>query len=136
MKIDIYYDIFDIMPDVSQLGDLLHAARSRALLSQRALAARAGTTQAVVARIETGSSEPSIATLRKLLAAAGFELGLEVVERLASDPVIERYKRDVDQTLLIENLRKTPEQRVQSLVAMARLSAEMGRARRVAERTR
>ena len=124
------------MEDNHQLGSLLLAARTRASLSQRALAKRAGTTQAVVARIETGASAPSFATLRRLLAAAGFGLRVEVVEQSAADPVIEAYKRDVDRTLLIENMRKTPEQRVQTLVAMAHLSAEMGRARRAAERKR
>jgi len=124
------------MSDIVSLGSLVHAARTGASLSQRALAELAGTTQAVIARTESGASEPSVATVRKLLSAAGFELRLEVIERPPADPVIERYKRDVDQSLLIENLRKTPEQRVQGLVAMARLTAEMGRARRVAERKR
>jgi transcriptional regulator with XRE-family HTH domain len=122
------------MSDIHIAGPVLLDARSRAGLSQRALAERARTTQAVVARIESGATDPSFESLRKLLDAAGFDLRVEVVERPDPDPVIEVYKRDVDQTLLIENLRKTPDQRVQALVAMARLSAEMGRARRVAER--
>lgn len=102
----------------------------RAALSQRALATRAHTTQAVVARIESGASAPSFKTLRKLLNAAGFDVHVTIAERLDPDPVIEAYKRDVDRTLLIENLRKTPEQRVQTLVAMATLSAELRRSRR------
>ena len=108
----------------------------RAALSQRALARRAHTTQAVVARAESGASAPSLETLRKLLDAAGFDLHVDLVERPDPDPVIEAYKRDVDQTLLIENLRKTPEHRMATLVAMAKVSAEMGRARRVAARKR
>jgi predicted XRE-type DNA-binding protein len=63
-------------------------------------------------------------------------LKVKVVAQPDPDPVIEAYKRDVDQTLLIDNLRKTPGQRVQVLEAMARLFAETGRARRVAERKR
>ena len=34
---------------------------------------------------------------------------------LEPDPVIELYKRDVDRTLLRENLKLTPEQRVRKL---------------------
>jgi transcriptional regulator with XRE-family HTH domain len=108
----------------------------RAGLSQRALARRARTTQAVVARAESGASAPSFLTLRRLLDAAGFDLHFSLVERPDPDPVIEAYKRDVDQTLLVENLRKTPELRMATLVAMARVSAEMSRARRAAARKR
>ena len=124
------------MTHAADIGPLLLEARARAGLSQRALAERAHTTQAVVARIESGASAPSFETLRRLLDAAGFALKVEVVARPDPDPVIEAYKRDVDQTLLVENLRRTPAQRAQGLEAMARLRAEMGRGRRVAERKR
>jgi transcriptional regulator with XRE-family HTH domain len=133
---DAVNDIFDIVANAADIGPLLLEARARAGLSQRALAERAHTTQAVVARIESGTSAPSFETLRRLLDAAGFELKVEVVTRPDPDPVIEAFKRDVDQTLLVENLRRTPAQRAQALEAMARLSAEMGRARRVAGRKR
>ena len=55
-------------------ADLLRAARQRAGLSQRELAARAGTAQSVVARIELGQASPSWDTLSRLVAAAGLEL--------------------------------------------------------------
>jgi hypothetical protein len=47
-----------------------------------------------------------------------------------TDPVIEYYKRDIDLTLLRENLRKTPTERVQSLMALQRLAEEARRAGR------
>jgi transcriptional regulator with XRE-family HTH domain len=53
---------------------LLRTARTRAGLSQRDLARRAGTAQSVVARIEQGATSPTWETLSRLLAAAGFEL--------------------------------------------------------------
>lgn len=40
------------------------------------------------------------------------------------DPVIEAYKRDVDRTLLRENLKKTPDERVRALIALQRLARE------------
>ena len=43
---------------------------------------------------------------------------------LPPDPVIEAYKRDVDRTLLLENLKKTPDERVRALVALQRLARE------------
>ena len=36
-------------------------------------------------------------------------------ERLPPDPVIEYYKKDIDRTLLRENLKLTPEARVMKL---------------------
>jgi hypothetical protein len=48
------------------------------------------------------------------------------------DPVIEAYKNDVDRTLLRENLRRTPEQRLDNLMELQRFADEMRRAGRVA----
>lgn len=47
-----------------------------------------------------------------------------------SDPVVDAYKRDVDRTLLRENLRKTPEERVRALMELQRLAEEARRAGR------
>lgn len=57
---------------------LLREARTRAGLTQRDLAKRAGTAQSVIARIERGQSDPSWATLTRLIAAAGFSLHSEL----------------------------------------------------------
>jgi hypothetical protein len=46
--------------------------------------------------------------------------------------VIEAYKKDVDRTLLRENLRRTPEQRLDNLMELQRFADEMRRAGRVA----
>jgi transcriptional regulator with XRE-family HTH domain len=52
----------------------LRAARRRAGLSQSALAERAGTSQASVSAYENAGKSPSVATLDRLLAAAGSRL--------------------------------------------------------------
>jgi hypothetical protein len=44
------------------------------------------------------------------------------------DPVIEAYKKDVDITLLIENLRRTPEERIRMLQDAVYLGRELQRA--------
>jgi prevent-host-death family protein len=41
------------------------------------------------------------------------------------DPVIEAYKRDVDITLILENLRRNPEERIRSLQALQTLQQEL-----------
>jgi transcriptional regulator with XRE-family HTH domain len=54
--------------------ELLRDARDHAGLTQRELARRAGTSQAMVARIERGQQSPSIATLDRLVRACGLDL--------------------------------------------------------------
>lgn len=50
---------------------------------------------------------------------------------LSPDPVIEVYKKDIDRTLLLENLKLTPEQRIAKLQAfMDALSQVRGAAAR------
>ncbi|SRR5216683_2882854 len=44
-------------------------------------------------------------------------------------PLIALYKRDVDRTLIRENLRRTPEERLQALQEMQRFAEELRRAR-------
>ena len=53
---------------------------------------------------------------------------------LDADPVIEAYKRDIDRTLLRQNLRKSVEERLLGLVALQRLAEEARRAGRTASR--
>jgi transcriptional regulator with XRE-family HTH domain len=53
---------------------LLRTARTRAHQTQRTLASAAGTSQAAVAAIESGRKQPTVATLERLLRAAGTEL--------------------------------------------------------------
>ena len=64
---------------------LLKEARRRAGLGQRALAERAGTSQSVVARIESGRTDPSSATLLRLLDEAGVDLRCRLVARGVPD---------------------------------------------------
>jgi len=66
------------MPLPLHAASVLRTARERAGVSQRALARRAGTSQSVVARIETGVTDPTTATLERLVRAAGFELVCDV----------------------------------------------------------
>lgn len=39
---------------------------------------------------------------------------------LAHDPVIEAYKKDVDRTLIRENLKLTPDERVRKMISVLR----------------
>lgn len=46
------------------------------------------------------------------------------------DPVIEVYKKDIDKTLLHENLKCTVEQRFLNLMALQRFAEELQKSRR------
>ena len=48
------------------------------------------------------------------------------------DPVIEAYKKDIDRTLIRENLKLTVEERFRKSMALARFAEEMRRAGREA----
>lgn len=50
------------------------------------------------------------------------------------DPVIELYKKDVDRTLIRENLKLTVEQRFERLMELQRFAEELLRAGREARR--
>lgn len=115
---------------------LVREARTRAALSQRELARRAGTAPSVVARIELGETSPTVHTLERLVNAAGFELAVELMPRTPADPVIAAYKRDIDRTLLRENLKKSPDERLQGLAALARLAHEARQGGRTVRRKR
>ena len=80
---------------------LLLSARTRAGLSQRALADAARTSQSAVAAIEAGRKQPTVATLERLLRAAGTELVPAEPEHAA---LLRRARRLVDVLELAEAL--------------------------------
>ena len=52
----------------------------------------------------------------------------------AGDAVVEAYKKDVDRTLIRENLRLTPEERLLRLMKLQELAEELRRAPRTPPR--
>lgn len=85
-------------------GQLIREARRSAGLSQQALASRLGTTQSAIAGLESDRSSPRVATLERALRACGRELTLSVREP----------KSSIDETMVFENLKLTPEQRLRA----------------------
>ena len=73
------------------------------------------------AALPHGEARPSVLRSESMAATRG-QLPIE------PDPVIEAYKRDVDRTLLRENLKQTPDARVLALMRLQRLAAEARRA--------
>ncbi len=57
---------------------------------------------------------------------------MDEASRSSIDDIIELYTRDLDMTLLRENLRRTPEERLLRLMELQRFAAELRRAGRAA----
>jgi transcriptional regulator with XRE-family HTH domain len=94
-------------------------------MSQRELARRAGTAQSIVARIERGQANPTIGTLERLLESAGHELHLTAVPVPPADALVAAYKRDVDASLLRENLRRSVDERLTMNDEIQRVTSAM-----------
>ena len=90
-------------------GELLRSVRQRHGLTQAQLAARARTSQAAISRIERGLVSPSVATLAELLDLMGEELALD------ARPI----DYGIDKTLIQENLKRTPEERLEFMVSFS-----------------
>lgn len=96
-------------------GTLLREARRRHGLTQAQLAARARTSQAAISRIERGLVSPSVAMLARLLDLMGEDLVLD------AEPIDYGH----DRTLIQENLRRTPEERIDFMASFANFMREL-----------
>lgn len=93
---------------VSESAVLLKDARRRAGLTQAELARRLGISQAAVAKLERPGANPTLDTLDDMLRAAGQRLVLTT----------EPMRPGIDETLVFEQLRLSPAQRLAQLESM------------------
>lgn len=101
---------------MGSIGTLIRKTRERHGLSQERLARRAGTTQAVVSRIERGVSSPSIEMLQRLLGAMGWEL----------DVGLRRSRwQDDDAAALAAHGARTPQERLEGIETTLRQLSEL-----------
>ncbi len=130
------------MYNMQQIHKLVQEARREGHLTQRELAELVGTSQSAIAGLERGDTNPTIDTLARCAAAAGFALHVTLLPIPPADAVVELYKRDVDRTLLRENLRKTVDERLrllsewqQNVTALQQATISAKRARKAAPPT-
>lgn len=74
MKDRAYRREFAALEEEFSLASAMIAARAQAGLTQQQLAKRVRTTQAVIARLESGRVKPSTRTLERVAAATGMRL--------------------------------------------------------------
>lgn len=87
---------------MSEAATTIRRARRDAGLTQAELAGRLNISQAAIARLERPGANPTVATLRKALAATGQTLQLRTVARPTS----------VDLPQLLRHMRLTPAERL------------------------
>jgi len=102
---------------------MVRSTRERLGLSQRRLALRAGTTQAVVSRIERGLVSPTFTTLRELMLAMGKE------------PVLgsRRLPTEWDPAHMASTLSRTPEERLALALSWNQMAGRLTQAGRRAQ---
>ncbi len=66
-------------------AQVIRSARSRAGLTLRELAARAGTSHSAIAAYESSAKSPSASTVDRIVEAAGFALDRELNPRMRGD---------------------------------------------------
>jgi transcriptional regulator with XRE-family HTH domain len=86
MKEAKYRKAYEALEEEFVLASAVIDVRSRAGLTQEELARKMGTTQPVVARLESGRSRPSMRTLERLADATGSRLLIGFVPRPGKRP--------------------------------------------------
>lgn len=111
---------YDAAPTLA--AGLIRLARAKAGLTQAELGEAAGSDQQAISAYETGRREPTMPTLVKILAAAGFEMRI----RLAPIDAHDSSLQDVLEALPVE-ARAEVERAANERVEAARLRRVRGR---------
>jgi transcriptional regulator with XRE-family HTH domain len=99
-------------------GEIIRSHREKLGLSQRALARRAGLTQAAVSRIEGGVAVPNWETVRALMLAMGYEP--EITAR--------RLQGRWDSVHLASLRKRSPSERLELAISANRLAGRLRQA--------
>ena len=94
---------------------LVRQARKAAGLTQAQLAGRLGQPQSVIARLETPGANPKLETLNRAVAATGLTIEATIGPGMG-----------IDETMIAEDLRITPEQRLRNFEAFYDFARQMG----------
>jgi predicted transcriptional regulator len=102
---------------------LIREARRAAGLTQAELAKRAGMRQPDIARLEAAGANPRLSTLNRIVEASGHSLALGIDEA-----------SEVDETMIAQNLRLSPAERLRQFEAAYRSVAGLVSAARKRDR--
>jgi predicted transcriptional regulator len=94
---------------------LIKRARNAAGMTQNELARRARMKQPEIARLESRGANPTLSTLKRVVAATGHSLKLELDQGAG-----------LDETLIAASVRETPDERLRGFESLYRLAKEIG----------
>jgi predicted transcriptional regulator len=94
---------------------LVKRARNVAGLTQAELARRAGMKQPEIARLESRGANPRLSTLKRVVAATGHNLKLDLDEDFG-----------IDETLIAASIEQTPDERLRGFESMYEFAREYG----------
>jgi transcriptional regulator with XRE-family HTH domain len=109
------------------IGAVIREARLRSGLSQRALARRAGTSQAAISRIERGLEQPTFERVEQILAGLGWRPVVNL------EPLAEH---DDEPRRLIEAAGDSPAKRLERGLSLSRFAATLDEAAAAVRRDR
>jgi transcriptional regulator with XRE-family HTH domain len=89
-----------------EAGTLIVETRKRAGITQTELASRMGTHQSVVARWETGKTQPTFETVIRAVEAAGLELTVNLSGSDTDQPGLSVSRREDETARLMQELRQ------------------------------
>lgn len=87
MKDPAFKKEYDALEEEFALANMLIAARTKAKLSQGQLAAKMGTSQSTIARLESGAAKPTLSTLERFAKATGTRV------RVSLEPAAKRKSK-------------------------------------------
>jgi transcriptional regulator with XRE-family HTH domain len=93
MNDPVFQAAYDALEEEYTLTEALLQARPRARLSQAEVAAKMGTAQPAVARLESGRARPSLATLQRYGAATGHRLVIAFAPHRTKPPAPSRPRK-------------------------------------------
>ena len=109
-------------PAPTLAAGLIRLARDKAGMTQTQLATNAGVSQQAISAYETGRKDPTVETLRRLVAGAGFELRLHLERMDLHDSSLADYLESLPPATRAE-IEKKQRERVEA----ARLERVRGR---------
>jgi len=94
---------------------VIKEARNRAGLTQAELARRVGVKQPAIARLEAGGANPRVETLNRVIAATGHSLDVTLGPSFG-----------IDESMIAEDLQRSPDERLRAFESFYRFSKEFG----------
>ena len=97
---------------MTSVGELVRSRRTRLGLSQRAAARACGIPQSMLSRLESGETQPSVATLQRIVGGLGTQLHLELRTPDSQEPRREKERSLWLNRIVVGELLRDPDRAI------------------------